>query len=158
MHPLTPMQCAHMSQRIKEILAVHSIPHSKQQEETFETLLMFVQPLAYCLPVSKLLGFLWAVSKSDSILPCSHMATLQLSAPVKPIAVWERSALSWTHIHMHLPTHTLLHLADSLCWSPQTPDRMIYLSQRIAPFRLLQNHSSSSSTPVYKRLFFALRD
>lgn len=75
-------------------------------------------------PQSNLWRFGEHVSESDSILPRFHMATLQLSAPVEPAAMWERSALSWTH--------TLLHLADSLCWSPHTlSHRMIYRSHRV---------------------------
>lgn len=33
-----------------------------------------------------------SVAERDSILPCSHMATLQLSGSLEPVAVWERSA------------------------------------------------------------------
>lgn len=71
------------------------------------------------------------------------MATLQLSAPVEPATMWERSALSWTH--------TLLHLADLLCLRPHTPTHhMIYLRHRvILPPGVLQPHASYSSTQVY---------
>lgn len=92
-------------------------PHSRHFRTCVETLYVFVQPSAQCLPLSKLLGFLWAVSKSDSISPRSHMATLQLSAPVKPFAMWERSALFMdTHLHMHLHTYFciwLIHFAGA---------------------------------------------
>lgn len=33
-----------------------------------------------------------SVAERDSILPCSHMATLQLSGSLEPVAMWERSA------------------------------------------------------------------
>lgn len=105
------MHAVHMFRHnLNVILAARSIP-TACISDLCGTLYMFVQPSAQCLPLSKLLGFLWAVSKSDSISHRSHMATLQLSAPVKPFAMWERSALFMdTHMHMHLHTYLCIQL------------------------------------------------
>lgn len=106
------------------------------------------QRLAWCVPLSKLLGFRRAISKSHSNLPCSHMATLQLPAPVKPTAVWEKVfSFTDTHIYTHTHSHTHLYtLTFASGWFTllKPTDCMIYLNQWVAPFGVLQTHSNTS--------------
>lgn len=110
---------------------------------------MFVQPLAWCLPVSKLLGFSMSRQQKWLLLALfSHGYIAIVCSSEAYCHVGKVCSFMDRHTHIYALIHTLLHLADSLCWSPQTPDYMIYLSQQVSPFRVLQYHSSSSNTPA----------
>lgn len=131
---------------IEQYVQLH--PHSKQFGTSVETLLMFV----IVSPCITIVGFSMRCQQSDSILPCSHMASLQLSAPVKPIAVW-KGLLFPGHTLTHTYTHTFASGWFTLL-GPADP-RLHDLSKPVSCTIQdeLRTHTISSSTPVYNCLF-----
>lgn len=58
------------------------------------------------------------------------------------------------HTLAHALTHILLHLVDSLCWSLQTSNCMIYLSQQVRAFRVVVKSFQLFQSRIFLLFFF----